>query len=455
MTLVPIVTLLFGCFPITLNLPTVAAITAYYTALHCVAYYCKSARQLRALWLANVGTSIMFWPYAKAAALTPLKQLLGRGAAFKATAKGVCRVSDAIKEFVLLFGGRHPHLLSLLQDVTVAQQRIEMCEDLLLQARQSCECIAQGKMRKAPACGCAGSHKQGATLKEIGPSLLLTLLSLLAFAAGLVGFNVHVNAPKAIALCWVLYNFVPHALLLIYTAFGPGRMLRRACSIFCIGQALISLLALALLWLLYPRSADYVKATDFSLQFLFTQWSGPIRQPWPVTWRFSSGAGNVLRVRTWTLTPDPVATGQTISLVDPVRKVDLSGGFYTDGNVRPVKLTVHVAWTTSLLAWSLLEFEGWWTAEPERQARALRLVQHGLEYVLRAYVPAVTPAGWPRGVEAPASSGDVLVYQAWLPLQLCGLPCQRIVPITILCAALACICQRCCAAFLHLRMPYM
>jgi hypothetical protein len=88
MTLVPIITLLFGYFPIALNLPTVLAITIYYTALHALTYYCKSMREFRALWLANIGTSIMFWPYAKAALFTPFKQLMGRGVTFKATSKG-------------------------------------------------------------------------------------------------------------------------------------------------------------------------------------------------------------------------------------------------------------------------------------------------------------------------------------------------------------------------------
>ena len=44
MTLVPIITLLFGYFPIALNLPTVLAITVYYIALHALTYYCKSRR---------------------------------------------------------------------------------------------------------------------------------------------------------------------------------------------------------------------------------------------------------------------------------------------------------------------------------------------------------------------------------------------------------------------------
>ena len=88
MTLVPIITLLFGYFPIALNLPTVLAITVYYIALHALTYYCKSAREFRALWLANIGTTIMFWPYAKAALQTPIKQLMGKGLTFKATSKG-------------------------------------------------------------------------------------------------------------------------------------------------------------------------------------------------------------------------------------------------------------------------------------------------------------------------------------------------------------------------------
>jgi hypothetical protein len=91
MTLVPVVTLLFGYFPVALNVPTVAAITAYYVALHALTFYSRSVREFRALWLANVGTSVMFWVYAKAALLTPFKQVSGKGLAFKATSKGAHR----------------------------------------------------------------------------------------------------------------------------------------------------------------------------------------------------------------------------------------------------------------------------------------------------------------------------------------------------------------------------
>ena len=92
MTLVPIVTLLFGYFPIALNLPTVTAITAYYVSLHALTFYSKAMRELRALWLANIGTSILFWPYLKAALFTPYKAIVGQGLTFKATSKGALLV---------------------------------------------------------------------------------------------------------------------------------------------------------------------------------------------------------------------------------------------------------------------------------------------------------------------------------------------------------------------------
>lgn len=88
MTMVPIVTLCFGFFPIALNFWTVVAITIYYISLHMLTFYVSSTKQLRALWLSNTATTILFWPYLKAAAMTPFKTLAGQGLTFKATAKG-------------------------------------------------------------------------------------------------------------------------------------------------------------------------------------------------------------------------------------------------------------------------------------------------------------------------------------------------------------------------------
>lgn len=329
MTLVPIITLLFGYFPIALNLLTVVAITVYYVALHAVTFYCRSMREFRALWLANVGTSIMFWPFGKAAMLTPFKQIAGKGLTFKSTSKGAQRSSIS--------------------------------------------------------------------LKEIGPSLLLVLLSILAFLCGIVDFNINVNAPKAIALCWVLYNIVSHLLLLTYARFGSSAVLRFMCTFLLYAQSIISVLALILLWVLYPREENYVRATDLSLEFLYAQRSGPITLPYPVDWRRSSGADNVGE---FTLTSyDSLGLPASTNLTT----VDLSGGFYTDGEIGPVKLTTHVAMTTSMLAWSLLDYQQWWSKDQERLDSALDLVQHGMEYVKACYVPNLSN---PNGTAA-----DLLVFQ--------------------------------------------
>jgi Glycosyl hydrolase family 9 len=244
------------------------------------------------------------------------------------------------------------------------------------------------------------------TLKEIGPSLALTLLSIVAFIAGFINFNVNVNAPKAIALCWVVYNVVPHALLLAYSRYGPGIILHGLCNVFCIMQSILSVLALILLWRLYPREADYGRATGLSLAFTYTEWSGATGANFPISWRKSSGTANSLTLNFTHM--DPLLETKVAEVEE--RTVDLSGGFYTEGEVGPVKITTHVAYTTALLAWSLLEFEDWWRERPGDLARGLALVAHGLEYCRAAYVPAGPPIGWPAGVEPPFSSQDTLVY---------------------------------------------
>jgi hypothetical protein len=327
MTLVPIITLLFGYFPIALNFWTVVAISIYYVSLHALTYYCRSMREFRALWLANIGTSIMFWPYFKAALFTPFKQLAGKGMTFKSTSKG--------------------------------------------------------------------GRRSSVSLKEIGPSLLLTMASLFAFICGLTDFNVNVNAPKAIALCWVLYNIVPHVLLLVYSRFGSGNILRYACNALMVTQSIISVLALILLWILYPREEDYVRATDLSLSFLYSQRSGALVQPYPISWRFNSGTENKIALRV--NMSDPAGFNLT-GIVNIT--ADLTGGYYTDGEVGPVKITVHVAMTTAMLAWSLLDYREWWLQNDVRYKSALELVRHGQQYVNECYLTSSTNA----------TGNDVIVY---------------------------------------------
>lgn len=64
-TAVPIVMLIFGFFPISLNQMTVIGITVYYLVQTLLLFYCTSVRQLTALWLSNVAQTLMWWPSLK------------------------------------------------------------------------------------------------------------------------------------------------------------------------------------------------------------------------------------------------------------------------------------------------------------------------------------------------------------------------------------------------------
>ena len=52
---------------------------------------------LQALWLANASSVILFYPYLKAAILTPIKQLLGKTMEFKTTLKGAAARAQSFK----------------------------------------------------------------------------------------------------------------------------------------------------------------------------------------------------------------------------------------------------------------------------------------------------------------------------------------------------------------------
>lgn len=273
MALVPVVTLLFGYFPISMNLWTVIGITAHYGSMNALTYGCATSRKHAvALWLSNVGTTILFWPYLKAAVTSPYKALAGKGLTFKATAKG------------------------------------------------------------------SGAARSG-VIASLWPSALLLVLSLMALIVGLLDFDVRVNAPKALAMCWVVYNALPHGLVLMHAAVGQGALLTRACRVSMLLSAVAGAGAIALMWLLYPRDMDYERAADLSIGFLERE--------------RADGAG-------------------------------LAGGFFEDGMLGDVRVTADVAQTTTFLSWSLLDLGDFWRARPELLSRALEQVRHGAEFVIDA-----------------------------------------------------------------------
>jgi hypothetical protein len=69
-----VLTILFGWFPIALNLWAVLGITVYYGSLSALGYYCLSWSHYKALWLSNISSVIFFYPYLRNSFLTPIKQ---------------------------------------------------------------------------------------------------------------------------------------------------------------------------------------------------------------------------------------------------------------------------------------------------------------------------------------------------------------------------------------------
>lgn len=141
-----------------------------------------------------------------------------------------------------------------------------------------------------------------------------------------------------------------------------------------------------------------------SLNFLDAQWSGSVPADSLAPWRRDSSLANNAIPVTMVATPDAL-TG--VSAAPQYQATDLSGGFFTDGEIGPVKVTKNVALTVAMLAWSLLDYQEWWAEDTVRLGHALRMVAHGTEYVNNCYL--VTPFQV-NGTTGPAT-GDALVYQ--------------------------------------------
>ena len=88
--------------------------------------------------------------------------------------------------------------------------------------------------------------------------------------------------------------------------------------------------------------------------------------------------------------------------------LDLSGGFFNDGDVGPVKLTWNIALTTSMLAWSMLEYPDYWAADIERKNLVASVLRHGAAYISETYV--VNPLRDPDDPTRPAQSSYDLLY---------------------------------------------
>ena len=241
-------------------------------------------------------------------------------------------------------------------------------------------------------------------LRTLGPSALIVLLSLIAFITGVATLNLAVNAPKVISLFWVVFNILPHLILLVYSQTGQGTFLtwfNRMCM--CVA-ALASTGAVVSMWFLYPKEVEWRPVVASAVQFIQAEQAGALPADWPVKWRQSSGLQmrNVNVSSPGFLQLDKYALLATLEPFS-VRIPDLSGGFYNDGLTGPVKLTKAAALSTSMLAWAMLDAPEAYVDDEGLQGRSLDLLEHGAAYVRACYLQDPTGYG--------SRMGDVLIAE--------------------------------------------
>lgn len=260
-TLVPIIHLIFGLFPLTFTREVVVTMIAHYAIRVVMLHYCDSLKQMRALWLSRIAASIYWWADLKGATFVPLKRALGAGTSFRSRSWSAEVPIRNVKAVILPF--------------------------------------------------------------------LFVVASLVAFVGGALELENIINLPTVLSLCLILINIAPPALLVLYWIFSSGRLLSRLCTFFMTLAWAAGIAAMVFLWLLWPRPVDYRRAGEMSLDYLDAVRSGPVSQSYPVRWRGESGASNTVL---WTF------TNSSDSQDTRTARLDLSGGFYNDGEIGPVKV---------------------------------------------------------------------------------------------------------------------
>lgn len=201
---------------------------------------------------------ILFWPYLKASFNTPIKQVLGATMEFKTTLKGSGRGGIDFKVFGV------PMLIVALNFVTFVIGAATL--DAQINA-------AKGVMED---------------------SLFLSGLFLVLYIPGQATLHAAVclatvKTTAGISLCWIVFNTIPHLLLLLNSYFGPGVIMSMICKGCMALTSLSGMLAVVLMWLLYPREVDWLPSLDASITFMQAQMSGTLPGDHRVDWRNNSG----------------------------------------------------------------------------------------------------------------------------------------------------------------------
>ena len=313
--LIPILTIWAGMFPIVVSKWAAGALTVYVLGQSAVLNFMHKRTHAFPIFFATVANNILWWTFIKACWKSLLSLIPGRAKiTFKTTMKGAA-------------------------------------------GRLANSAIGDLWMPTLSFVALAVTLGIGVSKLAHGPTVVTTL---------------------SISVVWIIYSMISPTLLLIYALGMRGRVLAAACKVCFLLSYVCSLLALMLLWAVYPAEYDYGRAAGASLRFYEAQRLGELP------------AGNRIAFR-----------GNTFPYErsPKFRFDDLTGGWASGGAVGTVKMTVTTAFTTSMLAWGLLTFPRGYARAGETR-HALDSIKWGADYLLKTFHP-----------ESGRKGGYTMVYQ--------------------------------------------
>ncbi len=298
--LIPILTIWAGMFPIVVSKWAAGALTVYVLGQSAVLNFMHKRTHAFPIFFATVANNILWWTFVKACFNSLLSLIPGRKKiTFKTTMKG----SGALAMAASAIGDLWMPTLSF--------------------------------------AALAASLGVGVSKLAAGPSVVTTL---------------------SISVVWILYGMIPSFLLLWYTFIGRGSTLAFMCRACFVLSYACSLLALMLLWAVYPAEFDYGAAAGESLKFYEASRLGELPAANPIAFR-----------------------GSTFGYEASPKYAfpDLTGGWANGGAIGTVKLTMTTAFTTTLMAWGLLTFPKGY-AKAGEAGPALDAVRWGADFLMKA-----------------------------------------------------------------------
>jgi endoglucanase len=297
--LIPILTIWAGTFPIVVSKWAAIGLTIYSVAQTFVLNFMRKRSHYEPIWFATIANNILWWTFVKACFNSLLSLIPGRKKiTFKTTMKG----SGALAMAASAIGDLWMPTVSFF--------------------------------------ALAASLGVGISKLAAGPSVVTTL---------------------SISVVWILYGMIPSFLLLWYTFIGRGATLAFMCRVCFFLSYACSLLALMLLWAVYPAEFDYGAAAGDSLKFYGASRLGDA----------PADAAIPFRGPTFGYEASP-----------KYAFADLTGGWANGGAIGTVKLSMTTAFTTTLMAWGLLTFPKGYAKAGEAGA-ALDTIRWGADYLLK------------------------------------------------------------------------